>query len=84
MSAVNAFLKDFLEMRKSLAPTTPKIVGNPQPANPTTKKRKEKFTKEQTTQDPTVMTIIEDKPHKRVVIEYLQKRANELTEQKMA
>lgn len=84
MSAHNAFLKEFLEMRKTLVPPTPKIVGNPQPANPASKKRKEKFTKEQTTQDPTLATIIEDKPHKRVVVEYLQKHANHLTEQKMA
>lgn len=84
MSAVNGFLKDFIEMRKSLVPPTPKIVGNPSPANPATKKRKEKFTKEQTVQDPTLATIIEDKPHKRVVIEYLQKHANSLTESKMA
>ena len=84
MSAVNGFLKDFMEMRKSLVPPTPKIVGNPTPANPETKKRKEKFTKEQTTKDPSIATIIEDKPHKRVVIEYLQKHANHLTETKMA
>jgi hypothetical protein len=45
MSAVNAFLKDFLEMRKSLTPQ--QIVGNPTPANPESKKRKEKFTKQQ-------------------------------------
>jgi phage regulator Rha-like protein len=83
MSATNGFLKDFLEMRKSLVPTQ-KIVGNPKPANPETQKRKEKFTKEQSTKDPTLATIIEDKPNKRVVIEYLQKHANSLTESKMA
>ena len=81
MSAVNAFLKDFLEMRKSLTPQ--QIVGNPTPANPETKKRKEKFTKQQQVKDASLATIIEDKPHKRVVVEYLQKRANGLTEQKM-
>ena len=84
MSAVNGFLKDFMEMRKSLVPPTPKIVGKPTPANPVTKKRKEKFTNEQTTQNPTLATIIEDKPHKRVVIEFLQNHANHLTETKMA
>ena len=81
MSAVNAFLKDFMEMRKGLAPT--KIVGNPKPANPETRKRKAKFKKEQETQDISLMGIIEKKPHKRVVIEFLQNRANELTEAKM-
>jgi hypothetical protein len=81
MSAVNAFLKDFLEMRKSLTPQ--QIVGNPTPANPESKKRKEKFTKQQQVKDASLATIIEDKPHKRVVVEYLQKRANALTEQKM-
>lgn len=67
-----------------MPPSPQKIVGNPSPANPATKKRKEKFTKEQETKDPTLATIIEDKPHKRVVIEFLQKHANSLTEQKMA
>ena len=83
MSGVNAFLKDFIEFRKALQPS-PTIVGNPKPANPQARKRKEKFKQEQEKKDTSLMTIIEDKPHKRVVIEYLQNRANELTEQKMA
>lgn len=82
MSAVNAFLKDFLEMRKNLQPPS-KIVGNPTPANPDTKKRKEKFKKEQEVDGMSLMTIIEKKPHRREVIKYLQDRANHYTVEKM-
>jgi len=88
MSAVNAFLKDFMEMRKALTPQGPaggaKIVGKPEPANPDAKKRKAKFKKEQDTENTSLMTIIEKKPHRRDVIHYLQERANEFTTQKMA
>lgn len=83
MSAVNGFLKDFLEMRKALQPS-PTIVGNPKPANPAARKRKEKFTQEQEKKDTSLMTICEDKPHRRVVVEYLQDRCNYFTEKKMA
>ena len=86
MSAVNSFLKEFLEMRKSL----PKNPGEPAQAKKDPKKavlepkKKVKFTKDQTVEKPGLMTIIQDKPGRRVVVEYLQNRANELTEQKMA
>ena len=83
MSAVNAFLKDFLEMRKSLTPPT-KIVGNPQPANPETKRRKKQFKQEQETDGVTLMTIIEKKPHKREVIRFLQNKSNQYTIEKMS
>jgi hypothetical protein len=39
--------------------------------------------KELETEKPGLMGIIENKPHKRVVIEYLQDRANDLSEEKM-
>jgi len=83
MSAQNAFLKEFIEFRKALQPP-PTIVGNPKPANPDARKRKEKFKQQQEKKDTSLMTIIEDKPHRRVVIEYLQDRCNHFTEQKMA
>jgi hypothetical protein len=83
MAATNAFLKEFIEFRKALQPS-PTIVGNPKPANPATKKRKEKFTKEQEKKDCSLMTICQEKPHKRVVIDYLQDRCNYFTEAKMA
>jgi hypothetical protein len=82
MSAVNSFLKEFLEMRKGLS----KNPGEPVQAKKDPKKavlepkKKPKMTKEK----PGLMTIVQDKPGRRVVIEYLQNRANELTEQKMA
>ena len=69
-------------MRKGLTPPT-KIVGNPTPANPDTKKRKAKFKKEQETENTSLMTIIEKKPHRREVIKYLQERANHFTVEKM-
>jgi hypothetical protein len=88
MSSTNPFLKDFLEMRKGIAPLKQSPAG-PSPADvlPKTKngrKPKAKHTKEQTTERPGLMTIIEDKPHKRVVIEYMQYRANDLTVEKMS
>lgn len=83
MAAVNAFLKDFLEMRKAL-PTASQIVGNPKPANPETRKRKEKFKKEQEVDKPGLQTIIEEKPNRKVVIAYLQHRANDLSVEKMS
>lgn len=86
MSAVNSFLKEFLEMRKGL-PASPgepvKAKKDPKKASMEPKK-KAKFTKEQTVDKPGLMTIIQDKPGRRVVIEYLQNRSNEFTEQKMA
>jgi hypothetical protein len=86
MSAVNSFLKEFLEMRKGLS----KNPGEPVQAKKDPKKavlepkKKPKMTKEQIVEKPGLMTIVQDKPGRRVVIEYLQNRANELTEQKMA
>lgn len=55
----------------------------PKKSKPITK-TKEALSEKQERKEPGLMTIIEDKPHKRIVIEYLQKRANELTERKMA
>jgi hypothetical protein len=88
MANNNAFLKEFLNMRKALHPTSSGSSLSPADVLPKKgkpkAKTKEALTEKQETKEPGLMTIIEDKPHKRVVIEYLQKRANELTAKKMA
>jgi hypothetical protein len=82
----NAFLREFLNMRKAVNTT----VSSASPADvlpkksKTKAKTKEKLSEIQERKEPGLMTILEDKPPNRVVIEYLQKRANELTEKKMA
>jgi len=87
MSNNNAFLKEFLTMRKELVPKGP---AGPSPTDVLPKKKngrakaKPQLKQELQTEKPGLMTIIEEKPHKKVVIEYLQVKANELTGQKMA
>jgi hypothetical protein len=84
MNNNNGFLKEFLAMRKELKPSA---TTSPSPADVLPKKDKRKpkpqMKKELETEKPGLMGIIENKPHKRVVIEYLQNRANELSEEKM-
>jgi hypothetical protein len=84
----NAFLKEFLNMRKAVNQKGPAASLTPADVLPkkskTTAKTKEQLSERQERKEPGLMTIIEDKPHKRVVIEFLQKRANELTAKKMA
>jgi predicted ArsR family transcriptional regulator len=82
MSAVNQFLREFVEMRKNISPVG-KIVGNPQPANPSAKKRKEKFAKQQETLTTSLAKILEEKPGKKELIAFLQNRANDLSTEKM-
>jgi hypothetical protein len=82
----NAFLKEFLAMRKNVTTVAPSlsptdVLPKKGKAGP---KTKEALSEKQQRKEPGLMTIIEEKPHKRVVIEYMQKRANELTEKKMA
>ena len=83
MQSNNAFLKEFLNMRKNITASS----ASPADVLPKKKKEgaktKEQLSERQERKEPGLMTIIEDKPEKRVVIEYLQKRANELTEKKM-
>jgi hypothetical protein len=80
MNSHNSFLKEFLNMRKTIAPPGP----SPQDVLPQ-KKKKAKMSSNPPplTESVGINTIIEEKPHKRVVIEYLQKRANEFTVEKM-
>ena len=87
MNNHNAFLKEFLAMRKELTPHKP-ASKSPEDVLPKLKGNKEKpkakLSKEQEVDKPGLMTIIQEKPHKKVVIAYLQTKANELTEKKMA
>jgi hypothetical protein len=85
----NAFLKDFLEMRKTSKISGPSTTsGLASEVLPQTKKSarkpKKQIKAELETEKPGINTIIEEKPHKRVVIEYLQTKSNEYTTQKMA
>jgi hypothetical protein len=86
MSAANAFLRDFIQMRKSLVPSgvagDTKLVTS---ALPNGKKSKKKTTAPELGDDGkmTVAKIIEDKPKNRDVIQFLQDRCNELTIAKM-
>ena len=87
MSAANAFLRDFIQMRKCLVPSgvagDTKLVTS---ALPNGKKGKKKTTAPELGDDGkmTVAKIIEDKPKNRDVIQFLQDRCNELTIAKMA
>lgn len=79
----NPFLLEFMNMRKNLNASSP----SPAPtSNPKTKPKKDSGTKTISMEatKPGFKTIIDEKPGKRPVIEYLQKRANELTIRKMA
>jgi hypothetical protein len=75
MSAVNAFLFDFIKMRKEM-----------QPGAPPKKASRVKYAKDTQEDSPnhTLANIIEKKPHKREVIEYLQERANAYSAEMMA
>ena len=85
MAAINGFLKEFLDMRKKLepqlknaadAPGSIKIKGG--------SKTKSKIEKTQQVLDGGLQHIIENKPIRKDVVAYLQKRANELTVEKMS
>lgn len=84
MNNNNAFLKEFLNMRKgltALGKSPADVLPKKGKAGP---KTKEALSEKQERTKPGLMTIIEDKPPKRVVVEFLQERANGLTEKKMA
>jgi hypothetical protein len=86
MNNNNGFLKEFLAMRKELKPsatTSPSPTDVLPKKDGGKKKAKPQMKKELETEKPGLMGIIENKPHKRVVIEYLQDRANDLSEEKM-
>ena len=80
----NAFLKDFLEMRKQTSPAS-KSPADVLPKKDTKKKTQLKEEPKSITQtnQPSLQSIIEEKPHRKVLIEFLQNKANEYTLQKM-
>jgi hypothetical protein len=89
MSGVNTFLKEFIAMRKALAPTG--VAGDmklidPGPKNGKGKGKKKATTATELAEDGkmTVAKIVEEKPKARPVLEFLQDRCNELTKAKMA
>jgi hypothetical protein len=83
----NAFLKEFLSMRKDLSPAQPAI---PKMAHEAALPKKDKSKKKSVlkpaphVENGQLQHIIENKPPKKEVIEYLQDRANHYTVQKMA
>ena len=84
----NSFLKEFLEMRKVASVHNPSSgSGLASEKLPQTKKSgrkpKPQIKSAMERDKPGINTIIEEKPPKRVVVEYLQLKANELTCKKM-
>ena len=80
MSHRNSFLDEFIRMRKEINPLCHVKPGVAAilPA------KKDIPSKKYVVKDSGLAHIIEKKPHKRVVLEHLQKRANDLTSEKMA
>ena len=81
MDGHNSFLKEFLNMRKTIVPSS--IPVAPAAKKKDEKKKKRPIEPTQTTESAGLAEIVENKPNKKVVIEYLQKRANELSAEKM-
>ena len=81
MSAVNGFLFDFIKLRKEM--TSNPAAGVRQKASSNTRVKYQQDATDNSLNN-TLSRIIEKKPHKREVIEYLQERANEHTARKMA
>jgi len=79
----NDFLRSFLEMRKGMNPAP----GNPSRSVvdelPKTKKQKRIGPRQEVTETG-LQHIIEEKPGRKVVEEYLQEMCNQLTSKKMA
>jgi hypothetical protein len=82
MSGLNAFLHDFIRMRKEMTPfkDSSKATG----AVKMKPKSRVTYKKDDVPENNSLAQIIEKKPHRREVIEYLQERANTLTEIKMS
>ena len=73
----NPFLRDFMKMRQAVS--VPITHGKPKVEN----KKPKPIKPLQEATGPTIGQIIEEKPKKKVVIEFLQLKANKLTEEKM-
>lgn len=78
----NDFLRQFVEMRKAVAPT-PAAAASVDRAIPDSKKTR-KGNKIREVIDGNISHIIEEKPPKKKVEEYLQGLCDELTAAKMA
>ena len=80
----NEFLKAFIEMRQSIAPSGP-AAQNPNAAKalPASKKAKKTRVRQQYS-DEGIQGIIEHTPPKKDVMEYFQEMCNKLTGEKMA
>ena len=82
MSGLNSFLHEFIRMRKDLVPM--KDSSKASGAVKMKPKSRVSYKKDDVAANHTLAHIIEKKPNRREVIEYLQERANSLTEIKMA
>lgn len=80
MSGKNDFLRQFIEMRKTIAPNPMAAVAAAPPAS----KKAKKTSKTQVYTEGGIQEIIDTKPGKKHVEEYFQKRCNDLTAEKMA
>ena len=78
----NDFLRQFMEMRQAVAPTPAAAVAAARTA-PASKAAKS-MSKIREVMNGTISHIIEEKPGKKVVMEYFQKMCDELTATKMA
>jgi len=79
----NAFLSQFIEMRRGIAAQNPSAAQAAAAQMPKSKKTKKTSSKQAFT-DGGIQGIIEHKPGKKEVMEFLQKRCDELTAEKMA
>ena len=76
----NSFLDEFIKMRKEINP----LCGVKPGVSSVIPARKDVPSKKAVVKDSGLAHIIEKKPHKRVVLEHLQKKANDLTTEKMS
>ena len=83
MNRGNEFLAQFIEMRRGVAAQNPSAAQAAAAQMPASKKAKKTSAKQAFT-DGGVQDIIEHKPVKKLVMEWIQKRCDELTAAKMA
>jgi hypothetical protein len=90
MSAINGFLKDFMDMRKTINPVGLSAIKGPLKPGVSGKigvtgpGGKGKITKGPAVIHSGLAHIIEAKPERKEVITYLQERANDMSEAAMA
>jgi len=81
MRGANDFLRQFVEMRKQIAPN-PSAAAAVAKQAPASKKAKA-LSAVREVADTTISHIVENRPPKRDVMDYFQERCNELTSAKM-